>query len=125
MGVETETRGNCWRPLLVITGSATSLNYRTGSFRASLIAQPVKNPPAMWETWLRSLDWEDPLETGKATLSSILAWRIPWTTVGHDEGTYFTSLLLKIYNSCSEFSLFLCVESQSLGANIHQRNISI
>ena len=47
--------------------------------QASLIAQPVKNPPAMWETWLRSLDWEDPLEKGKATHSSILAWRIPWT----------------------------------------------
>ena len=39
----------------------------------------VKNPPAMWETWIRSLDWEDRLEKGKATHSSILAWRIPWT----------------------------------------------
>ena len=39
----------------------------------------VKNPPAMWETWVRSLGWEDPLEKGKATHSSILAWRIPWT----------------------------------------------
>ena len=39
----------------------------------------VKNPPAMWETWFRSLDWEDPLEEGMATHSSILAWRIPWT----------------------------------------------
>ena len=47
--------------------------------RASLVAQPVKNPPAMQETWVRSLGWEDPLETGKATHSSILAWRIPST----------------------------------------------
>ena len=39
----------------------------------------VKNPPAMWETWVRSLGWEDPLENGMATHSSILAWRIPWT----------------------------------------------
>ena len=39
----------------------------------------VKNPPAMWETWVRSLAWEDPLEEGMATHSSILAWRIPWT----------------------------------------------
>ena len=39
----------------------------------------VKNPPAMQETWVRSLGWEDPLEKGKATHSSILAWRIPWT----------------------------------------------
>ena len=46
---------------------------------ASLVAQLVKNLPAMWETWVRSLGWEDPLEKGKATHSSILAWRIPWT----------------------------------------------
>ena len=37
----------------------------------------VKNPPAMWETWVRSLDWEDSLEEGMATHSSILAWRTP------------------------------------------------
>ena len=44
---------------------------------ASLVAQLVKNPPAMHETWAQSLAWEDPLEKGKATHSSILAWRIP------------------------------------------------
>ena len=43
------------------------------------VAQLVKNPPAVEETWVRSLGWEDPLEKGKATQSSILAWRIPWT----------------------------------------------
>jgi len=43
---------------------------------ASPVAQLVKNLPAMWETWVRSLDWEDTLEKGKATHSSILAWRI-------------------------------------------------
>ena len=42
----------------------------------SLVAQLVKNPAAMRETWLRSLGWENPLEKGKATHSSILAWRI-------------------------------------------------
>ena len=42
-----------------------------------LVAQMVKNPSAMWETWVRSLGWEDPLEEGVATRSSILAWRIP------------------------------------------------
>ena len=47
--------------------------------RDSLVAQTVKNLPAMWETWVRSLGWEDPLEKGIATLSSNLAWRIPWT----------------------------------------------
>ena len=46
---------------------------------ASLVAQLVKNLPAVWETWVLSLGWEDPLEKGKATQSSILAWRIPWT----------------------------------------------
>ena len=45
---------------------------------ASLVDQLVKNPPAMQETWVRSLGWEDPLEKGKATYSSILAWKIPW-----------------------------------------------
>ena len=45
----------------------------------SLVAQKVKNPPAMWETWVRSLGQEDTTEKGTATHSSILAWRIPWT----------------------------------------------
>ena len=46
--------------------------------RASLVAQLVKNQPAMRETWVGSLGWEDPLEKGKATHSSILVWRIPY-----------------------------------------------
>ena len=45
---------------------------------ASLVAQLVKNLPAMRKTWAGSLGWEDPLEKGRATHSSILAWRIPW-----------------------------------------------
>ena len=55
--------------------------------RASLVAQMVKNPPEIWETWVQSLGWEDPLEEGMATHSSILAWRIRidreawWVTV--------------------------------------------
>ena len=59
--------------------------------KASLIVQLVKNPPAMQETLIQFLGWEDPLEKGTATHSSILAWRIPWTIqsmgsqrVGHD-----------------------------------------
>ena len=43
-----------------------------------LVAQTVKNLSAMWETWVQSLGWEDPLEKGTPTNSSILAWRIPW-----------------------------------------------
>ena len=66
-----------------ITGSGGSTGEGIGYPRqyswASPVAQLVNNLPAMWETWVRSLGWEDPLEKGKATHSSILAWRIPWT----------------------------------------------
>ena len=50
---------------------------------ASLVAQLVKNLPAVQETWVQSLGWEDLLKKGKATQSSILAWRMAWTTVSH------------------------------------------
>ena len=46
---------------------------------ASQVAQTVKNLPAMWETRVWSLGWEEPLEKGRATHSSVLAWRMPWT----------------------------------------------
>ena len=49
------------------------------------MAQLIKNLPAMWENWIQSLGWEDPLEKGKATHSSILACRIPWTIWGCKE----------------------------------------
>ena len=71
----------------------------------------VKNPPAMWETWVRSLNWEDPLEKGKATHSSILDWRIPWTEEpgrlynpwGHKESdtTAAAAVAAKSLQSCS------------------------
>ena len=51
---------------------------------ASLVTQLIKNPPAMWETWVQFLGWEDPLEKEMATHSSSLAWKIPWT----EERTY-------------------------------------
>ena len=51
--------------------------------KAFLVAQMVKNPPAMQENWVRSLGQEDPLEKGMAPHSSILAWRIPWTEAGY------------------------------------------
>ena len=66
-----------------IPGSGRSTGQGTGyplqCSWAPLVAQLVNNPPAMWETWVRSLGWEDLLEKGKATRSSVLAWRIPWT----------------------------------------------
>ena len=55
------------------------MTERLHFLRASLVAQLVKNLPAMWETWVQSLGYEDPLEKGKATHSSILVWIIPWT----------------------------------------------
>ena len=54
-------------------------NCSSPSVSSSLVTQSVKNLPAMRETWVRLLGWEDPLEKGTATHSNILAWRIPWT----------------------------------------------
>ena len=80
---------------------------------ASLVVQFAKNLPAMQETWVPSLGWEDPLEKGMATHSSILAWRIPWTEepgglqtmgsqrVGHDWATFTFTL----FHGCSTRSL--------------------
>ena len=51
------------------------------NFGVSLAAQLIKNPPAMWETWVQSLGWEDPLEEGMAIHSSILLWRVPMDSV--------------------------------------------
>ena len=66
-----------------ISGSGRSpregIGYPLQYSWASLVAQLIKNPPAMRETWVQSLGWEDPLEKGKATHSSILAWRFPRT----------------------------------------------
>ena len=60
------------------------LKHSVVTIRACLVAQLVKNTPAMQKTWVRSLGWEDLLEKGKATHSSILAWRIPWTCTVHE-----------------------------------------
>ena len=72
----------------------------TSVFLGFPVAQLIKNPPAMWETWIQSLSWEDPLEKGRATHSSLLAWRISWTVlsmgskrVGHNRATFtFTAV---------------------------------
>ena len=82
-----------------VLGTNTRERQRKGDYRptsheytrASLAAQLLKNPPAMQQTWVRSLGLEDRLKTGKATHSSIPVWRIPWAiqsmgsqSVGHD-----------------------------------------
>ena len=57
--------------------SGAGIGYPFQYSWASLVAQLVKNLPAMWETWVQPLGWEDPLEEGMVAHSSILAWRIP------------------------------------------------
>ena len=54
-----------------------AVKYHLTSVRMAMVAQPVKNPPAMRETWVRSLGWEDSLEEDVATHANILVWRIP------------------------------------------------
>ena len=73
----------CYLYHILFVKCGLSLGFQGGSV--------VKNPPAVQETWVQSLGWEDPLEEGMATNSSILAWKIPWTEesgglqrVGHD-----------------------------------------
>ena len=89
--------GAWWAAIYGVAQSWTQLTWLSSSNSSNtpdglpLWAQLIKNLPAMRETWIWSLGWEDPLEKGKATHSSILAWRIPWTIqskglqrVGHD-----------------------------------------
>ena len=78
------------------------IGYPLQCFGAFLVAKLVKNLPAMQETPIRALGWEDPLEKGKATHFSILAWRVPWTIwslgsqgVGHDWATFTFTFILK------------------------------
>ena len=68
------------------------------------VAQLVKNPPAMQETWVQFLGWEDPLEKGKATHSSILAWTIPWT----EELVGYSPYGRKESDMTEQLSLSLC-----------------
>ena len=68
--------------------------YRISNVCASLVAQTVKNLPATWETWVRSLGWEDPLEEGMASHSSILDWRIP-----EDRGAWWAMGSQRVINS--------------------------
>ena len=86
----------------VIPGSGRSpgegIGYPVQYSWASLVAQLVKNSPAMRQTWVRSVGWEDPLEKGKATHSSIPASRIPWTSWwGHKESDTTEWLTLSLF----------------------------
>ena len=71
----------------------------------------VKNRPAMQDTWVHSLSWEDPLEKGTATYSSILAWRIPWT---EEPGRKYSMRDWKSQSRLSDFHFTLCCEATKL-----------
>ena len=89
---------------------------------ASLVVQTVKNPPAMWDTRVRSLGQENPLENKMATHCNILAWRIPWTgkpgglqsmalqRVGHDWMTCPSLTLCKHHNFLFKLLKFVCFD---------------
>ena len=89
--------------------SGEGIGYPLQYSWASLVAQLVKNPPAMWETWFQSLGWEDALEEGMATHSRILAWRTPmdkslagyspWNTPGQDTGLGSRSFLQRFFST--------------------------
>ena len=82
---------------------------------ASLVVQTVKNPPVMWETWVQSLGWGDPLEEGMATHSSILAWRISWL---QSPSTVILELKETKSVTASTFPPFICHEVMGPDATI-------
>ena len=67
-------------------------------FGGSLVAKLVKNLPAMWETWIRSLGWEDPLEKGNTTHSSIVAWRVLWGRKVSDRTEQLSLSHMELFN---------------------------
>ena len=87
--------------------------------KASLVAQMVKNSPAMQETWVQSLSWEDPLEKKMATHSSTLAWRIPWT----EEPGRLQSMGLQSRTRLSDFTFTLYILDSSRLSDVRFANI--
>ena len=103
----TSDNHHCWAPIFILF----TLSSRKW---ASLVAQTVKNLPAVGKTWLRSLGCEDPLEEGMATHSSILAWRIPmdkraWRAIVHRVAKSQTQLSNKTQHSTGS----KCLKEQS------------
>ena len=74
---------------------------------ASLVAQTVKNPPAMWKTWIQSLGWEDPLQETLATCSSVLAWRISL-----DRGTWWAAVHGVKESECGLLIVVACLVAE-------------
>ena len=112
---DKESACNAGDPSL-IPGSGRSTEEGTGySFQyswASQVAQLVKSLPVIWETWVRSLGWEDPLEESMATHSSILAWRIPWSYKESDTAEWLSLSFNRRWRYtcfCSQFIITGCV----------------
>ena len=97
---------------------------------ASLVAQLVKNPPAMWETWVRSVGWEDPLKKGKATHSGIPVWRIPWTSpwgCKESDITEWLSLSFRVMSSriywWKERAIVPCLQQDISGSKVEPESV--
>ena len=93
------------------------LSDRLNSTRTALVAQLVKNPPARWKTWAWSLRWEDPLEKGTTTHSSILAWRMSWlhNPWGSKESDVMERLSLSLLSKQSQRGLCVCGKEGEAG----------
>ena len=87
---------------------STCVSWSTNSECPSLVAQLVKNPPAMQETLVQFRDWEGSLEKGTATHSSILAWRIPWT---EEPGRLQSTRLQRVRQDSETFTFAICKTS--------------
>ena len=109
----------------LIPGSGRSawegIGYSLQCSWAFLVAQLVKNLPAVWEAWVWSPHWDDPLEKGRATHSSVLAWRIPWAIqsmgsqrIGHDWRTLTFHMFSLYKNSRGFIYSFRSVVNKSL-----------
>ena len=88
---------------------------------AFLVAQLVNNLPAVRETWVQSLGWEDPLEKGKATHFSILAWRIPWTVQVH--GVAKSQTRLNGFQFVIQQGKFSHKKRKSLSGTVHGNEV--
>ena len=94
------------------------------TFKQNIVAQLVKNLPAMQEIWVQSLSWEDPLEKGKATYSSILAWNSPlYSPWGRKESDTTEWLSLTWYANITTLSISLKIKRKCINATVSQNVI--
>ena len=114
-----------WRFRFCRSGQVWRFAFVQGDAGASIVAQLVKNPPAMQETQVQSLGWEDPLEEEMATNSSILAWRIPWTEEPGGLQSIRHDLVTKPPRWCWWFWLQTTLKELLLHENILRQTLDI